>query len=400
MDTYIGREEIKFILAYIIAFVLMARVVPRCSQEGIREVRFLSSLLLISIVIILIYDICHNPFMRNPYISEFFINVKQSVYEIYLENFEYLLTAILLSVEVYLFVAILMRIAVYRLESPPKGIPKEISGYARVIYLLLYTFILFILLVIPVRMAGALKETYYSVIRRSARKARKDQEYFKTFFFLTYLISGIVIGAVASFLCQINRMVICPLLSIIALLFSFLLIDALGNIKELRGIVISIENNKLLFSGNLYIESNSMFLSYSICTGIAGIFTTLIAFLTKTTYIFTLIPVTFDMISLITAVMELVNIKEILNIFRGFDKSGTGLFCLAPLISWSVYLCGLIKLVFSSKFEDSVLISIVAFWILLSAFLGILHRRFSLSLRSVAMALFIYSIPFILIYIS
>jgi len=364
----------------------------------------ISCLLVISLLVL--YSLFNNKYTKpicSMIISEtlsFLNETTRNVGEIYWSNAEYLWTSILLSVEVYLFAFILIRLVSSKLITDEKS-KKSPPKHSRLLYfftIVIRRFITFI---------NDLRETYvYVILNRRDTSREIDLGYY-------YLVTCLTLGITLSILVVISYEYSQILMWIIFLTCLFMIfpsIIAISKIDELDQDLKNIIGVSWRAPGEIVVRDGDVLLSIregiillglSIGTGIVGIITTLGAILIKASLIFTIVPATFDMISLITALMEFTGLKVVLRVMRDIEGLGIGLLNLLPIVSWSIYGGGIIC-VLLHRFKwitsiDLILTFIASIWILIAMLSGTLSGHFKCSLKSLAKRIILFIIPLLLL---
>jgi len=322
------------------------------------------------------------------------------VSEIYWSNDEYLWTSILLSVEVYLFTFTLIRLVSG--EFLEKNNSKKPSlKYSRFFYFFIIMIRRFMTFINDIR------ETYvYVILNRRDTSKEVDLSYY-------YLITCLTLGIILSILIIISyeySRLLAWLIFIACLLTIFPSIIAISKIdefdKEFREITCIFwrsPNEMIVKDGDvlLNIREGVVLLGLSIGTGVVGIVTTLGAILIKPSLIFTIIPATFDMISLITALMEFTGLRIVLKVMRDIEGLGVGLLNLLPIVSWSIYgggvICTILNRLKWITSVDLILTFIVSIWILIAMLSGTLSGHFKYSLKSLAKRILLFIVPLFLL---
>ena len=316
--------------------------------------------------------------------------------EIYWSDVEYLWTSILLSVEVYLFTFILIHLVSNKTSTSNE--PKEVGArYSRLVHfftIFVRRFITFI---------NDLRETYvYILLNKRESPMEVDLSYY---YLLTCLTLGIVlsIAIVASYEYSQFLMWAIFLASLFAVFSSIAAMSELDELDRSLKEVIGISRRP---TGEIVVKDGDVLLSVregivplglSIGTGIVGILTTLGAILMKPALIFTLVPATFDMVSLITALMEFTGLRKVLRVLGDFERLSMGLLNLLPAVSWSIYGGGIICVLFH-KFKwvtsiDLILTFITSVWILIATLSGALSGYFKKSPKSIAKRVILSAVP-------
>ncbi len=153
--------------------------------------------------------------------------------------------------------------------------------------------------------------------------------------------------------------------------------------------------------GKIRVRERTIMLGLSINTGICGIITTLAATLLKAPLTFTLVPVTFDMFSVLTALIEFPGISVIPMIFERFRMLKVSALTMLLAISWSLYLGGAVRVILLSLnllISTSTLATLVSgIWVLMAVILSIFLRRLELTRKTVVIGVVLSLLPFALL---
>jgi len=380
------------------------------SSESKRSYKkVIAGIILVSLVILFMITYVFFNHNKMPLLSivisevlSFFHDTAWYVSEIYWGNDEYLWTSILLSVEVYLFTFTLIRLVSGEVlvESETKKKPSKYNRFLYFFILMVRRFITFI---------NDIRETYvYVILNRQDTSKEIDLGYY-------YLITCLTLGVILSILIVISyeysqlltwSIFLACLFIIFPSIIAITKIDELDEeFKEITCISWRSSNEIVVRDGDmlLNIREGVVLLGLSIGTGIVGIVTTLGAILIKPSLIFTIIPATFDMISLITALMEFTGLKIVLKVMRDIEGLSIGLLNLLPIVSWSIYGGGVIC-TFLNRFRwitsvDLILTFIASVWVLIAMFSGALSGHFKYSLKSLIKRILLFIIPLLLLLI-
>jgi len=377
-------------------------------QKRSKKIAIVLVFLLTVVIFLVLYMSLDNSYIKPTYnmvVSEvlsFFSETARNVGEIYWNNVEYLWTSILISIEVYFFTFILIRLVSGKILEG-KEVDQPPLKHSRFFYfftILVRRFITFI---------NDIRETYTFVILNKHDTSREvDLNYY---YLVTCLTLGIVLSIflVASY--EYNP-ILMWFIFLVCLFTMFPSIIALSKVDELNedlkkivGIAwhppgeIAVKDGDLL----LNVREGIILLGLSIGAGMVGIITTLGAILIKATLFFTIVPATFDMISLITALMEFTGLKMVVRAIKDLEGLGIGLLNMFPIISWSIYGGGVIYVLLYrlrwAASTDLILTFIASVWILIAMFSGTLSNRFKYSLKSLAKRIVLFMIPLFLLLI-
>jgi len=164
----------------------------------------------------------------------------------------------------------------------------------------------------------------------------------------------------------------------------------LGCISELdkeaiRRLGIWYEDDKLVVRygvsrpAKLEVNEKVLALGLSVSSGVCGVIMTLGGTVLEASLAFTIVPITFDMLSLLTALMEFLGLRKAFSTLRNMGNSWSGLVAILPVISWSLYLVGaLIVILANTGFHvptSTALNLISGMWILLATLLSIVEEH-------------------------
>nr|MDO8079492.1 hypothetical protein [Candidatus Freyarchaeota archaeon] len=146
------------------------------------------------------------------------------------------------------------------------------------------------------------------------------------------------------------------------------------------------------------VGERTVLLGLSVNTGFAGIITTIVATVFNFPLIFALIPVTFDMLSVISALLEYPGLKVIPILAEKFKKLPLNLTLIS---SGSLYISGLF-LAFRPPFLSETFVSIIVsmIWIFMAALLSIIMNYIEVKQLTSGMMLTLGLLPLIIIIIN
>ena len=322
---------------------------------------------------------------------------------IYMTNLEYLWTSIIISVEVFFFSSILVSLVSSKnLKEVKKW--NVSPRYNRILCFLTILVRHFITII------NDLRRTYiYAFLDKKPSERSVNLNYH-------YLLTCLILGIVLSILILVSYEYSATLMWIIFSFYLFIVMSILvviSNIgvleerfKDVVGISCEREEEVRVKDGSitLRIEERVIALGLSIGTGIAGIITTIGAILIKPSLVFTIIPATFDMLSLIFALTEFIGLKRITEGLSNLKNIGVGLLNLLPTISWSIYIGGVLYFLFQElrwKLPVDLILTIIAsVWVSISVFSGAFSAHFKYSLTSIAKRIILFLLPFLLLLIT
>ena len=356
-------------------------------------------IIVIFFILLLLIPLNKTAFSSIPYI--FLRDVSNSVFSLYKHNMEHLLVSIVLSFEILIFTFALLRILLGSNAFPEtiSNAKTENESLKRLLSILIriteYWFIAI----------NDIKE----ILTTSKKKLKDiDIDY-------EYLLVSFITGALLSSLLVITYPVdrflfwlifFLSLISLIDYIIATSSIDELdSNSKKKLGIKYDDKNIYITYGiakpKKIKIGENIIALGISVGSGICGIITTLGAVILNASIIFTLVPITFDMISLLTALIEFSGLISFIKIFKNIKIIEGGVLALIPTISWSIYLGGFIKVLFSDLnfpiTSGALLALFSAIWIMVAILLGAFLGRFKLSKKSTIISIVISIIPLFLL---
>mgnify|MGYP001626404403 CR=1 FL=1 len=331
------------------------------------------------------YSLC--ALFHMPSICGLFAETRQCLWKIYFENSQYLWTGIFLSVEVYIFTFILTKIIKHELFRISSREERVIA--ARPVKPNLLLMLPLIVLIYALRDLHS-----YAALREKSLKYLCSMVCF---------LLGILLSLAIIVLYELAQPLMW-LLFVFSLTAICLLIMSISRVSLLPAdFDISIKKSSIIVknrSAELELEVNAIFLGLSVLSGMAGIITTVAAVLMRAPLIFSLIPATFDMISLLTALMELTELEIISSMISSGRAIAVGLAVVIPMISWSIYLGGFIssilKIMTPAAPENLVLMLLVGIWVLIAVILGAEVEKLKYSVRSIMMLLTLSIIPLLL----
>ncbi|RLE58485.1 MAG: hypothetical protein DRN53_08265 [Thermoprotei archaeon] len=372
---------------------------PKFHGKAKKIIVFIICLLVFTSLIILIKPFLDIHSILILGVLHFLNETARYVAAIYWGNSEYLWTSILLSVEVYFFSFILVNLVSGR---NLKGASSESrSTSSRILYLLSILVRHFITLIHDIR------RTYvYAFMNKRVLSRNVDLSYY-------YLLTWLILGIILSILIIISYEYSHTLMWSIFLVFLFITASILivvssvevleEEFKKTVGISCKGGEEIVVRDGNvvLRIKGRLIALGLSVGTGIAGIITTLGAIIIKPSLAFTIIPATFDMLSLISALTEFTGLRRIRESLSNLRSLGIGLLNLLPTISWSIYTGGIICLIFHelkwTPSVDLILTIIASIWILISVLSGTFPTHFKYSIQSITKRIILFLLPFFLL---
>ena len=309
-------------------------------------------------------------------------DVSTSARMLYGGNIGYFWTSLILALEMHVFaLAIFSIFAGGGQTESAYETPKWFErGYMRLFHAVMVVFRHIMLMIYEVwtatrREAGR--------ISKSKPEDKIDNQYFTLSF-----TAGVVGSIILVLVYEVNAAVFW-ILTILYLVVVFLYIWSLGLVTTHRKV--ARQMGVYLNEGNLAIRhrygrirrltisEGTVALGLSIGTGMCGIITTLGSAIVRAPIIFTLVPITFDMISVLTAMIEFQGLKAISRLItelRGVEISGIAMLL---IISWSVYISGvlmaILNAVHAAVSTGVVLTTMFGVWVLIAVTLSIYIKR-------------------------
>ena len=361
---------------------------------------FLILLSLISIgMIFLVLYILQSLFSAVTLLFSSLVRVNYSIILLYQENLEYLWVSAFLAVEVYVFISIILRVLPYEVSMDKRRNRSE--GNEREVHEIKYERPLY-LLVMMIRYSIIMISDFRRVLVGISRgyKRRKEMDLGREFVMSAFII-GVIISISLMLVYGIGQYLFWALFAFY--LFSTILyIVALGEVDKLdnkarRELGIWYEDSRFIVSYGtvktirIKVEEKIIALGLSIGTGICGVITTLGAAILSASLSFALVPLTFDMLSLISALIEFSGLKVILSIFRDLREIEAGIMTMPSMIFWSLYLIEITRALlsyFNLRIPTNTVLGVIAgTWILLAIALSIVERSMKLTRRMATLVL-------------
>ncbi len=361
---------------------------------------FLILLSLISIgMIFLVLYILQSLFSAVTLLFSSLVRVNYSIILLYQENLEYLWVSAFLAVEVYVFISIILRVLPYEVSMDKRRNQSE--GNEREVHEIKYERPLY-LLVMMIRYSIIMISDFRRVLVGISRgyKRRKEMDLGREFVMSAFII-GVIISISLMLVYGIGQYLFWALFAFY--LFSTILyIVALGEVDKLdnkarRELGIWYEDSRFIVSYGtvktirIKVEEKIIALGLSIGTGICGVITTLGAAILSASLSFALVPLTFDMLSLISALIEFSGLKVILSIFRDLREIEAGIMTMPSMIFWSLYLIEITRALlsyFNLRIPTNTVLGVIAgTWILLAIALSIVERSMKLTRRMATLVL-------------
>ena len=361
---------------------------------------FLILLSLISIgMIFLVLYVLQSLFSTVTLLFSSLARVNYSIILLYQENLEYLWVSAFLAVEVYVFISIILRVLPYEVSMDKRRNQSE--GNEREVHEIKYERPLY-LLVMMIRYSIIMISDFRRVLVGISRgyKRRKEMDLGREFVMSAFII-GVIISISLMLVYGIGQYLFWALFAFY--LFSTILyIVALGEVDKLdnkarRELGIWYEDSRFIVSYGtvktirIKVEEKIIALGLSIGTGICGVITTLGAAILSASLSFALVPLTFDMLSLISALIEFSGLKVILSIFRDLREIEAGIMTMPSMIFWSLYLIEITRALlsyFNLRIPTNTVLGVIAgTWILLAIALSIVERSVKLTRRMATLVL-------------
>lgn len=263
--------------------------------------------------------------------------VKGSVESLYSGNFEYFWTILILAFEIHIFTRSVL--SILRRERLPKERPKRPGLLKRY-----FIWIFVIWAKYSLMLVRELRKPFRSKKRGMGERLDED-----------YLLGSLVFGVLASILLILAYEGASPVdfwaIFIVCLFILLSYMGTLGKVIELdewsaRELGLGYRNTNLVVTYGIErpvrftIDERIVTLGLSVGAGICGVVTTLGSTILHTSVSFALVPATFDMLSLLTALIEPFGIRVIPQLMRELKMIRIGLLTMTLVISWSLYLSG------------------------------------------------------------
>jgi len=339
---------------------------------------------------------------------EFLNEVKNSVSLLFRDSLDYLGVNIVLSLEVHIFT--LAVLAVFRALRPGKGIKAEIED-AGSLPLNPSSYLSLALLKHSIMMAYDLKTIL------SLRKYGKSRPHRRVRLDESYLLGSLMIGVIASTILLLTYEVNYVLFWNVFLLYLLVIIVfmmALGRVSILdeaagKSLGLWHRGNSLIATygtGELVemrIGERTAILALSLSTGMCGVLTTLGSVLLRAPLTFTLVPITFDMLSVLTALMEFQGLRSIPRMFWDMKMLGMSILTMSLVISWGVYLSGVVyyisKILELSISTNMIVTMVSCMWMIIAITSSALLRNLSPTKRVALLGALLTLIPPLLLFL-
>ena len=299
-------------------------------------------------------------------------------------NIGYFWTSLILALEMHVFALAIFSIFAGgvegQLESAYKT-PKWLErAYMRLFHAIMIVFRHIMLMIYEV----------WTAARREAgriSKSKPEDEIDNHYFTLSFTAG--VVGSIILVLVYEVNVAVFWMLTMLYLVVVFLYIWSLGLVTTHRKV--ARQMGVYLNEGNLTIRhrygrirrltisEGTVALGLSIGTGMCGIITTLGSAIVRAPIIFTLVPITFDMISVLTAMIEFQGLKAISRLItelKGVEISGIAMLL---IISWSIYVSGvlmaILNVVHAAVSTGVVLTTMFGVWVIIAVTLSIYIKR-------------------------
>ena len=307
--------------------------------------------------------------------------VSLSARMLYGGNLGYLWTSLILALEMHLFALAIFAIFAGEGRGKAFRIPKWFEATYRGLFRTVMIVFRHVMLMVYEAWTTARREA--GRVSKSKSEDKIDNQYFMFSF-----VVGVVGSIILIIIYEVNVAVFWAL-TILYLLVVFLYMWSLGVVTSQRGMARQIgvylnEGNLTIrhrYGGvrRLTISEGTVALGLSIGTGMCGIITTLGSAIVRAPIPFTLVPITFDMISVLTAMIEFHGLKAISRLIselRGVEVSGIAMLL---IISWSVYVSGILmaalKAVHAVVSTGVILTAMFGIWVMIAITLSIYIKR-------------------------
>jgi len=311
-------------------------------------------------------------------------DVSTSARMLYGGNIGYFWTSLILALEMHVFALAIFSIFAGGVEGQSELAYKTPRWLERV-YMRLFHAIMIVFRHIVLMMY----EVWTTTRREAGRisKSKPEDKIDNQYFTLSFA-AGVVGSIILILVYEVNAAVFW-VLTTLYLVVVFLYIWSLGLVTTHRKV--ARQMGVYLNEGNLTIRhrygrirrltisEGTVALGLSIGTGMCGIITTLGSAIVRAPIIFTLVPITFDMISVLTAMIEFQGLKTISKLIaelRGVEISGIAMLL---IISWSVYISGvlmaILNAVHAAVSTGVVLTTMFGVWVLIAVTLSIYIKR-------------------------
>ncbi|MFX0096973.1 MAG: hypothetical protein ACFE7E_04350 [Candidatus Hodarchaeota archaeon] len=336
--------------------------------------------------------------------------VKTSVYEIYLAQLDYLVTNMVLSILLHILMLVVITLFTTEHDSSKDVSPdsEEIQKNGIWTYLRLFP------LRLLKRVLVAICWSKSSFSRTSPdEKQQLEGEKIDVPYLVVSMITGGFIALFLVLMSQFNYFLfICFYLIIVALVLWLLIglswARYFGRLSAER-MGIGYNRSRLIVDWGkedpcrFYLGEKVALLGLSLGTGLIGILTTVGASIMVSTISFSLIPVTFSTISVLTAMLEFPGLKALPQVFREAKKLTASILTILLVISWSLYLTGVLWVILLSpllKMSQNLMLAIMStFWIITAVTLSIVIHRVVVTKGMIITSLFFTVLPFLLLLI-
>lgn len=310
--------------------------------------------------------------------------VSTSARMLYGGNIGYFWTSLILALEMHVFALAIFSIFAGGVEGQPEPAyktPRWLERtYMRLFHAIMIVFRHIMLMVYEV----------WTTTRREAGRTSKSkpEEKIDNQYFTLSFTAGVVGSIILVLVYEVNAAVFW-ILTILYLVVVFLYIWSLGLVTTHRKV--ARQMGVYLNEGNLTIRhryggirrltmsEGTVALGLSIGTGMCGIITTLGSAIVRAPIAFTLVPITFDMISVLTAMIEFQGLKAISRLItelKGVEISGIAMLL---IISWSIYVSGvlmaILNAVHATVSTGVVLTTMFGVWVIIAVTLSIYIKR-------------------------
>ncbi|MFX1351557.1 MAG: hypothetical protein ACFFA1_04985 [Promethearchaeota archaeon] len=336
--------------------------------------------------------------------------VKTSVYEIYLVRLDYLITNMVLSILLHILMLVVITLFTTEQDSlrdvSPDSEEFQKSG--------IWTYLRLFPLRLLKRVLVAICWSKSSFSRPSPdEKQQPEEERIDVPYLVVSMITGGFIALFLVLMSEFNYVLFICFYLIVVVLVLWLLIGLswaryFGRLSA-EEMGIGYNRTRLIVDWGkedpcrFYLAEKVALLGLSLGTGLISILTTVGASIMVSTISFSLVPVTFSAISLLTAMLEFPGLKALPQVFREAKKLTASILTILLVISWSLYLTGVLWVILLSpllKMSQNLMLAIMStFWIITAVTLSIVIHRVVVTRGMIITSLFFTVLPFLFLLI-
>ncbi len=336
--------------------------------------------------------------------------VKTSVYEIYLVRLDYLITNMVLSILLHILMLVVITLFTTEQDSlrdvSPDSEEFQKSG--------IWTYLRLFPLRLLKRVLVAICWSKSSFSRPSPDEKRQpEEERIDVPYLVVSMITGGFIALFLVLMSEFNYVLFICFYLIVVVLVLWLLIGLswaryFGRLSA-EEMGIGYNRTRLIVDWGkedpcrFYLGEKVALLGLSLGTGLISILTTVGASIMVSTISFSLVPVTFSAISLLTAMLEFPGLKALPQVFREAKKLTASILTILLVISWSLYLTGVLWVILLSpllKMSQNLMLAIMStFWIITAVTLSIVIHRVVVTRGMIITSLFFTVLPFLFLLI-